>query len=66
MEINCRMCGRWMTRKEPKPLRDDLPWQAVAVFTVGQIMSEDVCDNIPCQDQLQYECDEFDRARKGE
>ena len=69
--MECRMCYRQFTPapKKPRPEpKDDfeLPPIALLVFAVGESLASDVCQDKACQRQLQYECDEFDRARKGE
>ena len=64
MKTQCRCCGNEMIQKTyPEPKAGD-PFAHLRL--ISQMMASDVCGHEFCQEQLQFECDEFDQARKGE
>lgn len=67
----CECCGKALVPKQ-NPIvahkTDGTPIDALRELCgmVGNMIYDSVCEDARCQKYAQYQCDEFDAARKGE
>ncbi len=62
----CECCHEDLPQREKAQLPEPTNHLQALVQIVGQSIHQSVCDKKECQDYAQYQCDEFDRCRKGE
>ena len=58
-------CGKMFKPKKQEQVQAENGLQMLLQI-VGAGIYSSICDAAECQDYAQYQCDEFDRARKGE